>query len=99
MPVDAEVRAPAQKRAGRDGIVERWEGGWLESARATYGGCFYVDVSKCMTGCASPNWYFTDTGALTPMSTSLAQSLKYVTVGCVKGICTTDALPKDAAVE
>jgi hypothetical protein len=73
--------------------------GIAKSAVATYGGCFFTDVSKCMTGCASPNWYRTDTGAMTPMVAYGIDAKQYVAVHCAVGLCTTDALPRDAGAE
>jgi hypothetical protein len=49
-----------------------------------------------MTGCAWPNWYYTDTGKMTPMLSYAANALDHVVVGCVGNLCTSDALPEDA---
>jgi hypothetical protein len=70
--------------------------GIAKTAVVGYGGCFWTDVSKCMTGCASPNWYQTDTGAMTPMIPYGTDAKQYVAVHCTVGLCTTDALPRDA---
>jgi hypothetical protein len=73
--------------------------GIAKTAVAAYGGCFWTDVSKCMTGCASPNWYRTDTGAMTPMIPYGTDARQYVAVHCAVGLCTTDALPRDAGAD
>jgi hypothetical protein len=73
--------------------------GIAKTAVAAYGGCFWTDVSTCLTGCASPNWYRTDTGAMTPMIPYGTDAKQYVAVHCTVGLCTTDALPRDAGAD
>jgi hypothetical protein len=73
--------------------------GIAKTAMGAYGGCFQVDQTKCNTDCMSPNWYATDTGALTPLVDYGTDARRYVTVGCVKSLCTTDALPLEAGAD